>query len=50
MTSLIALAYRRNVSSRAQVTNARDSYISFLEEIRRLRATEHRLTRRLGAA
>jgi DNA-binding NarL/FixJ family response regulator len=45
VTSLIALAYRRNVSSRAHVTNARDSYVSFLEEIRRLRATEHRLTR-----
>ncbi len=45
VTALIALAYRRNVSSSSQVTDARDSYVSFLEEIRRLRATEHRLTR-----
>ncbi|MEX2315004.1 MAG: LuxR C-terminal-related transcriptional regulator, partial [Thermomicrobiales bacterium] len=45
VTSLIALAYRRSVVSSTSTTDARDSYVSFLEEIRRLRATEHRLTR-----
>ena len=45
VTSLIALAYRRSVAQSSLATDARDSYVSFLEEIRRLRATEHRLTR-----
>jgi len=45
VTSLIALAYRRRVSSSGEETDPRDSYVSFLEEIRRLRATEHRLVR-----
>lgn len=45
VTSLIALAYRRSVTSSSEATVARESYVSFLEEIRRLRATEHRLSR-----
>jgi DNA-binding CsgD family transcriptional regulator len=45
VTALIALAYRRTVPSSDEAVTARDSYVSFLEEIRRLRATEHRLVR-----
>jgi len=45
VTSLIALAYCRQIASTTQTSDPRDSYVSFLEEIRRLRATEHRLTR-----
>jgi DNA-binding CsgD family transcriptional regulator len=44
VTALIALAYRRAIAPSA-TTDLRESYVSFLEEIRRLRATEHRLSR-----
>jgi DNA-binding CsgD family transcriptional regulator/tetratricopeptide (TPR) repeat protein len=44
VTALIALAYRRTIAPSA-TTDLRESYVSFLEEIRRLRATEHRLSR-----
>jgi DNA-binding NarL/FixJ family response regulator len=45
VTALIALAYLRDVPNSSSATDPRDSYVSFLEEIRRLRATEHRLVR-----
>lgn len=45
LTALIALAYRRQVAPSGQARTAGDSYVSFLEEIRRLRFTEHQLAR-----
>jgi DNA-binding NarL/FixJ family response regulator len=45
VTALIALAYLRDVPNSSSATDPRESYVSFLEEIRRLRATEHRLVR-----
>lgn len=43
-TTLIALAYRRDVKTKASSVEHAGSFVSFLEEIRRLRATEHRMT------
>lgn len=45
VTALIALAYRREIADSSDRVDHLDSYVSFLEEIRRLRAVEHRLTR-----
>jgi DNA-binding NarL/FixJ family response regulator len=45
VTALIALAYQRDTSETREAVDVRESYVSFLEEIRRLRATQHRLTR-----
>lgn len=45
LTSLIALAYRREAGGRDETPAHVDSYVSFLEEIRRLRAAEHGLVR-----
>ncbi|RIK35611.1 MAG: hypothetical protein DCC58_20280, partial [Chloroflexi bacterium] len=46
ITALIALAYRRGISSRNDGVNVDESYVAFLEEIRRLRSSEHMLARR----
>jgi DNA-binding CsgD family transcriptional regulator len=43
LTALIALAYRRTKAPSTAVVPLSDSYVSFLEEIRRLRATERQL-------
>ena len=45
ITALIALAYRRPVSAAAAGSRLQGSYVAFLEEIRRLRQTEHLLSR-----
>lgn len=45
VTALIALAYRRPVSASPSAGPAQGSYVAFLEEIRRLRKTEHLLSR-----
>lgn len=45
ITALIALAYRRGISSDSGATDVEHSYVSFLEEIRRLRTSEHALLR-----
>lgn len=45
ITALIALAYRRPVSATAAGKPLQGSYVAFLEEIRRLRQTEHLLAR-----
>lgn len=45
ITALIALAYRRPVSATAAGSPLQGSYVAFLEEIRRLRQTEHLLGR-----
>lgn len=45
VTSLIALAYRRPVAASPSSGPAQGSYVAFLEEIRRLRKTEHLLAR-----
>ncbi|HUG14274.1 MAG TPA: AAA family ATPase [Thermomicrobiales bacterium] len=45
VTALIALAYRRPTAASDENLSHVDSYVSFLEEIRRLRVAEHRLTR-----
>ncbi len=45
ITALIALAYRRPVSASAAGKPLQGSYVAFLEEIRRLRQTEHLLAR-----
>lgn len=45
VTALIALAYRRPVSASPSAGPAHGSYVAFLEEIRRLRKTEHLLAR-----
>ena len=47
-TALIALAYQRPTPKSTGVLDPRDSYVSFLEEIRRLRIAEHQLTRHHG--
>jgi hypothetical protein len=44
LTALIALAYRRTTAPSAAIVPLSDTYVSFLEEIRRLRATERQLT------
>jgi len=43
-TTLIALAYRRDAETVSDAVQHAGSFVSFLEEIRRLRATEHRAT------
>ena len=43
LTALIALAYRRAITQASDTAPVSDSYVSFLEEIRRLRGTERRL-------
>ncbi len=45
ITALIALAYRRPVSASAAGKPLQGSFVAFLEEIRRLRQTEHLLER-----
>ncbi len=45
ITALIALAYRRPVSAAAAGSQIQGSFVAFLEEIRRLRQTEHLLGR-----
>ena len=45
ITALIALAYRRPVSAAAAGSPLQGSFVAFLEEIRRLRQTEHLLAR-----
>ncbi len=45
VTALIALAYRRPVAASPSSGPAHGSYVAFLEEIRRLRKTEHLLAR-----
>ncbi|MEZ4570828.1 MAG: LuxR C-terminal-related transcriptional regulator [Thermomicrobiales bacterium] len=45
ITALIALAYRRPVSASAAGSPLQGSFVAFLEEIRRLRQTEHLLAR-----
>jgi DNA-binding CsgD family transcriptional regulator len=45
VTALISLAYQRVVPASRESVDPRNSYVSFLEEIRRLRAAEHRLAR-----
>ena len=45
ITALIALAYRRPVSASAAGKPLQGSFVAFLEEIRRLRQTEHLLAR-----
>jgi DNA-binding CsgD family transcriptional regulator len=45
ITALIALAYRRKVAPSGSVGPIEESYVSFLEEIRRLRSSEHALVR-----
>lgn len=45
ITALIALAYRRPVSAASPSSPLQGSYVGFLEEIRRLRQTEHLLSR-----
>lgn len=45
VTALIALAYRRPVAASPSAGPAQGSYVAFLEEIRRLRKTEHLLAR-----
>jgi DNA-binding CsgD family transcriptional regulator len=45
ITALIALAYRRPVSASAAGRPLQGSFVAFLEEIRRLRQTEHLLER-----
>lgn len=42
-TILIALAYRRNIEADRPTSGNSDRFVSFLEEIRRLRAAEHRI-------
>lgn len=42
-TTLIALAYRRNIEAGNLSSGGSDRFVSFLEEIRRLRAAEHRI-------
>lgn len=45
VTALISLAYRRPVEASPSSGVAQGSYVAFLEEIRRLRKTEHLLAR-----
>ena len=45
ITALIALAYRRPISAAATGKPLQGSFVAFLEEIRRLRQTEHLLER-----
>ena len=45
VTALIALAYRRPVETTPTPGQLQGSYVAFLEEIRRLRKTEHLLAR-----
>ncbi len=45
ITALIALAYRRPIAASKSTGAADGSFVAFLEEIRRLRKTEHLLSR-----
>jgi DNA-binding CsgD family transcriptional regulator/tetratricopeptide (TPR) repeat protein len=45
VTALIALAYQRDTSATREALTLADSYVSFLEEIRRLRSSEHAVGR-----